>query len=105
MLPRGDYGGGDSILFRDLSAVTGASGGYTVPQGFYYTLTEALKRYGGIKASRATILRTATGNDLPMPTENDTSNVGELLAEAPPPVPQIRRSARLSKAYKFSSKS
>ena len=105
MLPRGDYGGGDSILFRDLSAVTGASGGYTVPQGFYYTLTEALKWYGGIKASRATILRTATGNDLPMPTENDTSNVGELLAEsaaagtADPTFGQV-----VMKAYKFSSK-
>ena len=105
LLPRGDYGGGDSILFRDLSAVTGSTGGYTVPQGFYYTLTEALKWYGGIRSSRATILRTATGNDLPMPTENDTTNVGELLAEsaaagtADPTFGQV-----VMKAYKFSSK-
>lgn len=64
-----------------LSDITGALGGYTVPQGFYTTLTDAMKWFGGMRQSKATVLRTASGNVLPIPTANDTSNTGELLDE------------------------
>jgi HK97 family phage major capsid protein len=64
-----------------LSDVTGTAGAYTIPQGFYATLTDAMKWFGGIRQSNATIIRTATGNTLPFPTDNDTGNTGELLAE------------------------
>lgn len=84
---------------------TGSAGGYTVPQGFFDTLTDALKWYGGIRASRATVLKTATGNALPMPTDNDTTNMGELVAEnSPVTAADVAFGQKILNAYKFSSK-
>jgi HK97 family phage major capsid protein len=65
---------------RALSASTGSAGGYTVPQGFYNDLIQALKTFGGMR-SVARVISTAGGNPLPIPTTNDTSNVGAILAE------------------------
>jgi HK97 family phage major capsid protein len=62
------------------STGTGSAGGYTVPTGFYTTLEEAMKAYGGM-LDMATIIRTTTGNSLPMPTANDTNNSGAILTE------------------------
>jgi HK97 family phage major capsid protein len=59
---------------------TGSGGGYTIPQGFYDDLIGAEKAFGGmIEASF--ILDTATGNALPIPTDNDTGNTGAIIAE------------------------
>jgi len=66
---------------RALAAGTDASGGYTVPEGFYNTLMEAQLQFGGMRRARTTIITTDSGNDLPMPTENDTSNTGEIIGE------------------------
>jgi HK97 family phage major capsid protein len=63
-----------------LSIGTGSTGGYTIPQGFYDVLTEALKAYGGMR-DVATVIKTESGNALPMPTVNDTGNVGSILSE------------------------
>lgn len=91
---------------RALSAVTGASGGYTVPQGFYNKITEAMKYYGGMRQARTTKMPTASGNDIPVPTSDDTSNVGELVGESAPVSGQdIAFGQVLLKAYKYSSKS
>jgi len=59
----------------------GNTGGYTVPQGFYRTLTDAQLAYGGM-LEVADIIDTDSGNLLPMPTDNDTSNKGVILGEA-----------------------
>jgi HK97 family phage major capsid protein len=59
---------------------TGAAGGFTVPQEFLAVLETALREYGGMRDA-ATIIRTATGADMPMPTNNDTGNSGVILAE------------------------
>lgn len=56
------------------------SGGYLVPEGFYNTLTEAMLQVNGVRPA-ATVLRTATGNDLPMPTVNETTIKGAILSE------------------------
>lgn len=56
-------------------------GGYIVPEGFYSSIVDAMLQFGGIRRSRATVVRTASGNPLPIPTVNDTSNKGRLLAE------------------------
>lgn len=96
-----------SILMekRALSAVTGASGGYTVPQGFYNQIQDAMKFYGGMRQSRATVMKTSSGNDLPIPTSNDTSNVGELLGENTGAATQdVAFGQVIMKAYKYSSK-
>jgi HK97 family phage major capsid protein len=66
---------------RALSAVTGAAGGFTVPTGFYNSLIESLKAFGGMRKVRSTILRTASGNTLPIPKVDDTSNVGSIVGE------------------------
>lgn len=66
---------------RQLGTTPGSAGGFLVPQGFYNTLVSTLRAYGGIRASRATILTTASGQPLPIPTTDDTANAGILIAE------------------------
>ncbi len=65
--------------FRDMSLTVGA-GGYTVPEGFVNALEQALLTFGGVRQV-ADVMRTDSGNDLPWPTMNDTSNKGAILAE------------------------
>jgi HK97 family phage major capsid protein len=66
--------------FRDMGVGTGNLGGFFVPQGFVYDIEQALKYYGNMLGV-ATILDTATGQPLPYPTDNDTTNTGELVGE------------------------
>ena len=56
------------------------AGGFTVPQGFYSTLIDAQLAYGGM-INEAFVFDTGTGNTLPIPTDNDTSNKGAILGE------------------------
>ena len=66
---------------RDLS-LTGASGGFTVPQGFLATLLETQRAYGSfLDPDFATILDTDSGNPIPVPLEDDTSNVAAIVTE------------------------
>lgn len=65
---------------RSLSAVTGTSGGYTVPQGFVPVLEKALKTFAQLRMV-ADVMRTDAGNAMPFPTADDTGNVGERIAE------------------------
>jgi HK97 family phage major capsid protein len=89
---------------RALAVGTGAAGGYTVPEGFVPSLEKAMEDWGAVRET-SRVIRTATGNDLPMPTATDTANVGVLLAEntqvseAEPTFGQLTLHA-----YKFSSK-
>jgi HK97 family phage major capsid protein len=91
---------------RAMSSVTGTAGGYTVPQGFYQSIIDAMKFFGGIRASRATILRTSAGNDLPIPTSDDTANVGAIVGEnaAVGNATDVLFAQRILKAYKYTSK-
>lgn len=64
------------------STGTNTAGGYTVPQGFYDELQDAQKAYGGmLDPGVAFVFDTASGNSLPIPTDNDTSNSGAILTE------------------------
>jgi HK97 family phage major capsid protein len=90
---------------RALSVGTLTAGGYTVPEGFVNALEEALLTYGSMRTV-AEIIRTSSGNDLPWPTENDTSNEGVIVSEggavtggADPVFSSV-----LLKAYKMTSK-
>lgn len=56
-------------------------GGYFVPEGFIPQIETALKDYSGIFEA-CDVFRTASGNPLPMPTEDDTSTEATLTAEA-----------------------
>ena len=59
---------------------TDSAGGFVVPDAPMQTVLEAMKAFGGI-APFATTIETPTGADMPIPTDNDTSNVGEIIAE------------------------
>jgi HK97 family phage major capsid protein len=61
-------------------STSNTAGGYTIPEGFVANLEKALLTYGSVR-SMADVLRTASGNDLPWPTADDTGNVGALLGE------------------------
>lgn len=89
---------------RALSVVTGSAGGVLVPEGFVNNLEVNMLAFGGM-LQVAEILRTTTGNELPWPTADDTSNTGEQVGEstdvgeADPSFGQI-----IFRAFKYSSK-
>jgi HK97 family phage major capsid protein len=58
----------------------GPSGGYLVPEGFRTKLVERMKSVGGIE-DEAEALSTQTGQTIPWPVIDDTSNVGEIVDE------------------------
>ena len=63
----------------------------------------AMKFYGGM-LEVATVINTSTGADLPIPTDDDTSNAGRLLGEGQAVTntdPAVGR--KVLKAYTFSS--
>src|SRR5262245_43578482 len=67
------------------AALTGAqstttTGGYTVADAMMQALEVALLRFGGMREV-ASVIRTATGGPLPIPTTNDTAQKGRLLSE------------------------
>jgi len=95
-----------SLNFRNAQTIgTGSSGGYTVPQGFWAAVQAAMKFYGGMRQAKTFKLGTDSGNPLPIPTSDDTSNVGELIAEDVQVAAQdIAFGAVTLNAYKFSSK-
>jgi HK97 family phage major capsid protein len=59
---------------------TGAAGGYAVPPEFRSTFVETQKWYGPM-LDEAEVITTDTGANLPWPTNDDTGNVGAILAE------------------------
>lgn len=59
---------------------TGAAGGYLVPAEFRNTLIETMKWYGPM-LQLAEVINTDSGANLPWPTNDDTANVGAILAE------------------------
>lgn len=71
---------------RALSVGTDSAGGFTVPEGFAGFITETMQDFSGLlNAAQGpngpTLLRTASGNAIPFPTNDDTGNAGAILAE------------------------
>ena len=59
---------------------TGGAGGYTVPAAFRDKFVEVQKQFGTM-LREAEVIETDTGANLPWPTNDDTGNVGAILAE------------------------
>lgn len=94
----------DRMEVRAQAVGTDGAGGYLVPEGFGDRLIETMLAFGGTAAQAFTI-RTATGNDLPFPGNNDTGNAGELIAEnAQVSEQDMVFTQRMLKAYMYSSK-
>lgn len=70
------------VAKRQQSTV-GTEGGYLIPQGFSNEIEKRLKLYGGMY-DVARIFTTASGNDIPWPTIDDTSNVAVQVDELDP---------------------
>lgn len=64
---------------RTAQTVTTSGGGYLIPQGFGEGLEKSMKAFGNVEEA-CTAFATETGNTLPWPTVDDTSNTGRLLA-------------------------
>jgi len=67
-------------LFEKRAGITGLNGGVIVPKTLADSIEVALKTYGGMFEA-GTILTTATGGDLIMPTINDTQSKATVVAE------------------------
>lgn len=86
------------------SELTGSLGGYLVPQGFIPRVHEAMLYYSGMMESGATILDTSMGNDLPMPTGNDTTARARILGESSPTTSVTLTFGQvIFKAFKYTS--
>lgn len=98
----------ESALFRtdaELRAeMTTATDPAAIPTGFVSAVEVAMIAEGGMREV-ARVVRTATGNDLPFPTVNDTGNTGELVAEAVAVAEQAAAISSLTiEAFTYSSK-
>jgi HK97 family phage major capsid protein len=63
-----------------LGVGTTTAGGYTIPPEFRDKIIETMKYYGPM-LTEAEVITTTTGANLPWPTNNDTTNMGAILAE------------------------
>lgn len=66
---------------RALSALVGSAGGYLVTPTFLARITQTQEFYGGALQAGPEILTTDGGEDIYWPTNDDTGNTGERLAE------------------------
>lgn len=67
-----------SAASRLRKTLTTSGGGYLIPTGFSDQLERALKWYGGILGNVGEFT-TETGNPVPWPSVNDTTNKGRIL--------------------------
>lgn len=58
----------------------GTAGGYFIPTDTLARITETMKAYGGLLGA-ANVISTTSGNPLNWPSNDDTANVGAILAE------------------------
>lgn len=91
---------------HETRAITVSGAGVVGDRPVYNQLVTAIKTYAGVRLAGATVLPTSDGNDLAVPTSDDTSNTGQIVGEgatdnteAEPTVGNVT-----SKAYKFDSK-
>lgn len=69
-----------AALVRAQAKGTDAAGGYLAPDEFQNQIITKMAAYGGIR-SVATVISTENGNNLDIPTNDDTSNTGAIIAE------------------------
>ena len=72
--------GFDTSIKNAAGVGTGAAGGYTVPPEFRDKFVETQKYYGPM-LQEAEVIYTDTGANLQWPVNDDTANVGAILAE------------------------
>lgn len=109
VLERGQVSMGEEVEQRAQAVGSDAAGGFTVPEGFAGYITERLVDFSGLYGAAAgangpTLLRTARGNLIPFPTNDDTGNAGAILAEnAAVPEQDLVFGERTLTAYMYTS--
>lgn len=89
---------------RAQATTPGTAGGFTVPDEMMRAIEVAQLMFTPMRRT-STIMRTATGANLPIPTTNDTGNKGEIIAEnAPANAQDVVFGQLVLEAYKYSSK-
>lgn len=89
---------------RALGITAGTAGGYTIPEDFWARISEVQKWYGGMDSVGVNVLTTSDGADIPWPTNDDTANVGALLAENTPVTDlDLSFGARMLSAYTYTT--
>ena len=75
-------GQNDSGIYAAQSVGTTTAGGFTVPQDsrFMSLVESSLVAFGGMRQA-STIVRTDNAQAMPIPTDNDSAQTGELVAE------------------------
>lgn len=90
--------------YRAQAVGSGGAGGFTVPDELMRSLEVALLTYGGMRQV-ATVFRTDSGADLPIPNANDTAQEGVILAENTQVAQQdVAFTQLVIQAFKYSSK-
>ena len=65
---------------KNAASTTGTAGGYTIPPAFRDQIIQQMKYFGPM-LQESELLETSTGANIPWPTNDDTGNVGAILAE------------------------
>jgi HK97 family phage major capsid protein len=103
LLARSGHGAGNRLEFRALSKGAGV-GAEIVPQSFYDIVNQAMKAYSPVR-QLAQIISTDSGEDLRVPSVDDTSNVGAIIAEGTADTEQdVAFTEIVLKSYTYSSK-
>lgn len=90
---------------RAMGVAVPTAGGFGVADEDMQPIVDAMKFYGGMRQAGCTILPTATGADLPIPTGDDTGNTGEQLGDNTAVSEQdITLGQKIMRAYVYSSK-
>lgn len=93
---------------RTMSTLGLAAGGASIAPdtSMYGQIVQAMKFYGGVEAFGATVLNTETGADLPIATDDDTSNTGTIVAEEGSHASgtDVTMGQKILKGFVFSSK-
>lgn len=79
--PIAERGGVVTGDVRALASLPGSVGGFAVSESFAGRVAEARKAVGGIRSAGVTVVRTSTGSDLQVPTDDDTSEGGSIRPE------------------------
>ena len=89
---------------RAQGTVPNSSGGFLIPTTLANRIIEVMKAYGGLRQF-ATVLNTSAGEVINFPTNDDTGNEGELVAEhAQVSETELEFGQKSLGAYKYSSK-
>lgn len=84
---------------------TTTAGGYTVDSEMASQIVDALKAFGGMRAAKTNAFSTSTGGTLEVPTLDETSQKGAILAEnVAAPEQDLTFGQKTLSAHKYTSK-